>query len=108
MDKEPFLWGSATAAYQCEGAWNEDGKGPSQWDVFCHTSERNINHVTGDISCDHYHRFEEDLQMMEDCGQNTYRFSISWARIIQTEQERSIRQELIFITALLMLVFDTI
>ncbi len=49
---------------------------------FCHTSERNINHVTGDISCDHYHRFEEDLQMMEDCGQNTYRFSISWARII--------------------------
>ena len=42
MDKEPFLWGSATAAYQCEGAWNEDGKGPSQWDVFCHTSERNI------------------------------------------------------------------
>ena len=82
MDKEPFLWGSATAAYQCEGAWNEDGKGPSQWDVFCHTSERNINHVTGDVSCDHYHRFEEDLQMMEDCGQNTYRFSISWARII--------------------------
>lgn len=82
MSKEPFLWGSATAAYQCEGAWNEDGKGPSQWDVFCHTSERNINHVTGDVSCDHYHRFEEDLQMMEDCGQNTYRFSISWARVI--------------------------
>lgn len=80
--KEPFLWGSATAAYQCEGAWEEDGKGPSQWDVFCHTSERNINHVTGDVSCDHYHRYEEDMRMMAECGQNTYRFSISWARIL--------------------------
>lgn len=82
MEKEEFLWGSATAAYQCEGAWKEDGKGLTQWDVFCHTSERNIHHVTGDVSCDHYHRYEEDMQMMEDCGQNTYRFSISWARIL--------------------------
>ena len=82
MKKEPFLWGSATAAYQCEGAWEEDGKGPSQWDVFCHTSEKNINHVSGDVSCDHYHRYEEDMKMMAECGQNTYRFSISWSRIL--------------------------
>lgn len=79
---EEFLWGSATAAYQCEGAWNEDGKGPSEWDVFCHTSKLNINHATGDVSCDHYHHYEEDIKMMAECGQNTYRFSISWARIL--------------------------
>lgn len=82
MLEDRFLWGSATAAYQCEGAWDEDGKGPSEWDVFCHTSERNINHETGDISSDHYHRYEEDIRMMAEGGQTTYRFSISWSRII--------------------------
>jgi beta-glucosidase/6-phospho-beta-glucosidase/beta-galactosidase len=81
-NNDEFLWGSATSAYQCEGAWNEDGKGPSQWDEFCHTSDLNINNVTGDISCDHYHRYEEDIKMMAECGQNTYRFSISWPRVL--------------------------
>lgn len=80
--KESFLWGSATASYQCEGAWAEDGRGPSQWDEFCHESELNINQVSGDISCDHYHRYEEDIRMMAEGGQNTYRFSISWSRIV--------------------------
>lgn len=77
-----FLWGSATAAYQCEGAWNEDGKGLSNWDVFCHSEKNNVNPVTGDIASDHYHRYEEDIKMMAEGGQNAYRFSIAWTRII--------------------------
>ena len=80
----PFLWGSATASYQCEGAWNEDGKGLGEWDFFNHTSNKNINHVDGDVSCDFYHRYEEDIRMMKEGGQNTYRFSLSWSRIIPT------------------------
>lgn len=79
---DSFLWGSATAAYQCEGAWQEGDKGPSNWDVFCHSDANNVNPVTGDISCDHYHRFEEDLDLMVAGGQNAYRFSIAWTRII--------------------------
>ena len=81
---EKFLWGSATAAYQCEGAWNEDGKGASIWDEFCH-SEANTTKITGDVSCDFYHHYKEDIKMMADCGQNTYRFSISWSRILPKE-----------------------
>ena len=81
---DKFLWGSATAAYQCEGAWNEDGKGASIWDDFCH-SEKNTKGITGDVSCDFYHHYKEDIKMMADCGQNTFRFSISWSRIIPKE-----------------------
>lgn len=83
--KNEFLWGSATAAYQCEGAWNEDGRGPTQWDQFSHESPLNINHVTGDVSCDFYHHFEEDIKMMHEGGQNSYRFSIAWSRILPEE-----------------------
>ena len=77
-----FLWGSATASYQCEGAWDEDGKGLSMWDVFSHESQLNINQVTGDIASDHYHRYEEDFKLMAEGGQNSYRFSLSWPRLI--------------------------
>lgn len=77
-----FLWGGATASYQCEGGWNEDGKGLGEWDVFSHNSPLNVNNVTGDISADFYHRYKEDINMMADGNHNTYRFSISWARII--------------------------
>jgi 6-phospho-beta-glucosidase len=77
-----FLWGSATAAYQCEGAWDEDGKGLSNWDAFCHGPANTVNPVTGDVASDHYHRFEEDLDLMAAGGQNAYRFSIAWTRII--------------------------
>lgn len=76
-----FLWGSATAAYQCEGAWDEGGKGLGEWDYFNHVSSRNINKVDGDASCDFYHRYEEDIRLMAEGGQNTYRFSIAWSRI---------------------------
>ena len=55
--EDKFLWGSATAAYQCEGAWNEDGKGASIWDDFCH-SEKNTKGITGDVSCDFYHHYK--------------------------------------------------
>jgi len=77
-----FLWGGATASYQCEGAWDEDGKGLGEWDVFSHESELNINHITGDVSCDFYHHYKEDIDMMVAGNQNTYRFSISWCRIM--------------------------
>lgn len=81
MNRE-FLWGSATAAYQCEGGWKEGKKGLSNWDVFCHSEKNNINPVTGDVACDHYHRYEEDIRMLAQGGQNAYRFSIAWTRIL--------------------------
>ena len=80
--KTDFMWGSATAAYQCEGAWREGGKGLSNWDAFCHSEKNVVNPVTADVSCDHYHRYEEDIEMLAAGGQNAYRFSIAWSRII--------------------------
>lgn len=77
-----FLWGSATAAYQCEGAWKEGGKGETEWDYFNHKSPLNINDVDGDVASDFYHRYEEDIDLLARGGQNTFRFSISWARIM--------------------------
>ncbi|MCF0112338.1 MAG: glycoside hydrolase family 1 protein [Erysipelotrichaceae bacterium] len=79
--KKGFLWGSANAAYQCEGAWNEDGKGESNWDQFCH-SEKNVKGFTGDVSADFYHHYKEDIRLFAEGGQNTHRFSISWTRIL--------------------------
>jgi beta-glucosidase len=76
-----FFWGVATAAYQIEGAWNEDGKGPSIWDTFAHTPGTMKNGDTGDVAIDHYHRYKEDVQIMKDLGASAYRFSISWPRI---------------------------
>jgi len=80
-----FAWGSATAAYQIEGAWNEDGKVMSVWDAFCHDGNHIKNGNTGDIACDHYHRYKEDVKMMADFGLNSYRFSIAWSRILTFE-----------------------
>ena len=77
-----FLWGSATAAYQCEGGWKEGGKGLSNWDVFCHSDKNNVNPVTGDVASDHFHLYEEDIRMLAEGGQNAYRFSIAWTRIL--------------------------
>ena len=61
MKKEDFLWGSATAAYQCEGAWNEGGKGESNWDAFVHDPDKNPKGITGDVANDFYHRYKEDI-----------------------------------------------
>ena len=74
-----FLWGGATASYQCEGAWNVDDKAESMWDHYLH--ENNLEN--GDVASDHYHHFEEDIKMMKDGGHNAYRFSLSWPRIIK-------------------------
>jgi beta-glucosidase len=76
-----FLWGMATAAYQVEGAWNEDGKGESIWDRFTHTTGKIKGAATGDIACDHYHRYREDIAILKRLNQKSYRFSISWPRI---------------------------
>lgn len=79
--RSDFVWGSATASYQIEGAWNEDGKGLHIWDVFCHEPERILNGHTGDVACDHYHRFQDDVKLMSELGIQAYRFSISWTRL---------------------------
>lgn len=78
---EDFLWGTATASYQVEGAWNEDGRGESIWDRFSHTPGHVVNGDTGDIACDHYHRYKEDIAMMKEMGLKAYRFSVAWPRI---------------------------
>ncbi len=76
-----FLWGTATSAYQIEGAWNEDGRGESIWDRFSHTPGKVKDGTTGDIACDHYHRWQSDIKLMQELGTNAYRFSIAWPRI---------------------------
>jgi beta-glucosidase len=79
-----FFWGTATAAYQIEGAWNEEGKGESVWDRFAHTPGKIKNGDTGDIACDSYHRWRDDIALMRAMNLNSYRFSISWPRVQPT------------------------
>lgn len=76
-----FLFGAATAAYQIEGAWNEDGKGQSIWDRFVHTLGNVKGAATGDVACDSYHRYKEDVELLKKLNLKSYRFSISWPRI---------------------------
>lgn len=79
-----FLWGSATASYQVEGAVNEDGRGTTIWDTFSHTPGKTHNGDTGDVSTDSYHRYPEDIALMKDLGLKTCRFSMAWSRIFPT------------------------
>ena len=76
-----FLFGAATAAYQIEGAAHEDGRTDSIWDAFCRVPGAVVNGDNGDVACDHYHRYREDVALMADLGLQTYRFSTSWARV---------------------------
>ena len=77
-----FYWGADSASYQIEGGWDEDGKGQSIWDVFTHTSGKIIDGQNGDVACDSYHRYQEDLDILKVLGIGCYRFSISWSRIL--------------------------
>ena len=77
-----FVWGAATSAYQIEGAWREDGKGESVWDVYSHSPGFVLNEDTGDVVIDHYHRYKQDVAIMKKMGLKSYRFSISWSRVL--------------------------
>eukprot|EP00091_Calanus_sinicus_P017398 TRINITY_DN37612_c0_g1_i1.p1 TRINITY_DN37612_c0_g1~~TRINITY_DN37612_c0_g1_i1.p1 ORF type:complete len:137 (-),score=25.50 TRINITY_DN37612_c0_g1_i1:64-474(-) len=77
-----FKWGAATAAYQIEGGWDEDGKGLSIWDVFTENGENVEDGSTGKVACDSYHKYREDVKLLKDMGLNSYRFSIAWTRIL--------------------------
>ena len=78
---QDFVWGASTSSYQIEGAVAEDGRGKSIWDVYSHTPGRVANGDTGDVSCDHYHRWREDIDLLAAAGFNAYRFSTAWSRI---------------------------
>jgi beta-glucosidase len=80
--RKDFVWGGASASYQVEGAANEDGRGVSVWDMFCREPGRILNDASGDVACDHYHRYREDVKIMKELGYRAYRFSVAWPRII--------------------------
>ncbi|HKA25574.1 MAG TPA: family 1 glycosylhydrolase, partial [Candidatus Eisenbacteria bacterium] len=77
-----FLWGAATSAYQVEGSPVADGAGPSIWHRYAHQPGHIRNGDTGDVACDHYHRYEEDIALMRELGMGAYRFSLSWSRVL--------------------------
>ena len=80
-----FVWGTATAAYQIEGAWNDEGKGESVWDHFTHNKKNRIKtHENGDTACDFYHRYESDIDLLRSMNIPAFRFSIAWSRILPT------------------------
>jgi beta-glucosidase len=87
-----FLWGMATAAYQVEGAWNEDGKGESIWDRYAHGAGHIKGGDTGDVACDHYHLYKQDIALLKRLNQKSYRFSIAWSRI-QPDATRAVNQK---------------
>lgn len=78
---DDFMWGVASAAYQIEGAWNEDGKGASIWDVFSQAGGNTFMNHTGNVACDSYHKLGRDIEMLKELGVKAYRFSISWSRV---------------------------
>ena len=88
-----FMWGAASAAYQVEGAWNEDGRGPSVWDVCGRGREKVMFNETGDIACDHYHRYKEDIKLFAEMGFKCFRTSIAWTRIFPLGDEEQPDEE---------------
>jgi beta-glucosidase len=95
-----FLWGTATASYQIEGAVNEGGRGPSIWDTFSHTPGKTLNGDTGDVAADHYHRVDDDLDLLKELGVGAYRFSVAWPRIQPTGQGEALHEGLDFYSRL--------
>lgn len=90
-----FLWGTASAAYQCEGGWNEGNKGESTWDQFCH-GPKNVKGFTGDVAADFYHRYKDDIRLLKEGGHNALRFSISWTRILPDQSGQVNEQGIAF------------
>ena len=86
---EGFLWGASTAAYQIEGAVREDGRGPSIWDVFCALPDKIEAGQSGEIACDHYHRWPEDVALMRELGLGAYRLSTAWPRLLPEGRGRA-------------------
>src|SRR5574344_2178113 len=82
-----FIWGAATASYQIEGAPLEDGKQLSIWDSFTHEQKRIADDSTGDISCNSYHNYKQDIQLLEALGIQNYRFSVSWPRVLSYDAD---------------------
>ena len=95
-----FIWGTATASYQIEGAWNEDGKGESIWDAFAHRPGHIRRDENGDIACDHYHRVDEDVELLKELGVRSYRFSVSWPRVLPEGRGRINQKGLDFYSGL--------
>lgn len=91
-----FTWGAAAAAYQIEGAWDVDGRGPSIWDVFSQQPGKVFDNHNGNVACDHYHRWKEDVALMKDLGLQAYRLSLSWPRIQPTGTGKPNRRGLAF------------
>jgi beta-glucosidase len=79
--RRDFIWGVSTSSFQIEGATREDGRGPSVWDTYAQTGAV-ANHDTGDVACDHYHRYPEDIALMRRLGIQAYRFSVAWPRVL--------------------------
>jgi beta-glucosidase len=101
-----FEWGVATSSYQIEGAYNENGKGESIWDRFSHLPNNIQNRDTGNIACDHYHRFKEDIQIMKEMGVKAYRFSISWPRVLPKGTDKPNQKGLDFYKKLIETLLD--
>ncbi len=87
-----FVWGTATSAYQIEGGYLESGKGPSIWDAFCTIPGKIQNGDTGNVACDHFHKFKNDIKLLKELGVNSYRLSLSWSRIMP-EGKNTINEE---------------
>ena len=89
---DDFMWGVATAAYQIEGAWNEDGKGMSIWDTFSQAGANTFMNQTADIACNSYHEFHQDIAMLKELGVGLYRFSIAWSRVLPKGTREDVNQ----------------
>jgi beta-glucosidase len=95
-----FVWGTATSAYQIEGATREDGRGESIWDRFARTPAATRDGKTGDVACDHYHRYRDDVSLMAELGLKAYRFSVAWPRILPDGRGRANEKGLDFYSCL--------